>query len=1116
MSATALATLVARCRGLCGPQESDGELLRRFVRQRDAAALEPLVRRYALLVWGVCRRVLPDEADCEDAFQATFLALVRQAGSLDPDQALGGWLHTVAVRVARKALGRGLRRRARAIPADQAAAEDVAADIGSRELLRAVDEEIERLPATLRLPLLLCCLEGRTRDEAAETLGCSVAAVKGRLERGRALLRRRLERRGIALPTAFLVLGLTVSRASAALRARAVEAALGAASPAVAALATAGAVPQAGKLLLAALVLFAAGAVGLGVLRVVQAEAPAQEPQDAPPPVVREAPRDRFGDTLPPGAVRRFGTVRFRHNGIAHLAFTPDGTQLLAGTGHSPLAVFDPLTGRRLREVGKHSPNNIYGFALSPDGKQVANCGFDVGLWELDTGRLVREFGAGRCQAVAFSPDGARLAAVTELRARCQVFTATGERLAQWNVGDDKQYHDARLLSFSPDGKLLVALVSELREEKPFHFVAAGTSVRLWDAAKGEPAGSVGTADDPVYGFAFQPDTGHLAVVGKNGTLRFHDLATRKEIRRVRLADKDKVAFGMLRFSADGRRLAVYRGESLLSVHDAADGKELRRIDLGDTKTSPVTLALSPDGKALAAARYYGESCVRVWDVESGAERLADAGHRGTATLSLSADGRTLISRGSDGRVFHWDLRTGDGRAQPAEDRQEPGRPVWSMSGMVFRGPRWQLHYDWSRLALEARSADGAKVLRKVKLPATHRGFAVSPAGTHLAFAVQDPAHTVLLWDPEHEDEPRSLRGHPDACQQMLFTHDGKRLIAGAGTHNAYPSETVWVWDVATAKVLRKLATNSAPGHLVLTADDRTLLTGGLWNDGAVQAWDVETGRLLATLTDPSLKLTSEAAGKVQSHLGVTGLALSPDERFVAVVTSSGATSALCVWETGTWRLVRAFAPCSPRNEAGSIISSHDGRSVFVANSDSTILEWSVAGPAARKTEAPDKARLDALWQALAQDPATAYAAAWELVDHPAEAVPFLKEKVAPAQATDGERLRRLVAQLDAESFAEREEATRRLLAAGEAAAPALREALKAALSQEAKRRAERLLEAVTAGPTPDEQRMLRVVAVLEWSGRADADGLLRRLAGGASASRLTRAAKAALMRRER
>src|SRR5262245_40925194 len=114
MSIAALTPLIARCRQLGSrrPPAADAELLGRFARRRDPAAFEQLADRYAGLVWGVCRRLLPGEADREDAFQATFLALVRQAPSLDPKRPLGGWLHTVAVRAAGKARRRSLRQSA--------------------------------------------------------------------------------------------------------------------------------------------------------------------------------------------------------------------------------------------------------------------------------------------------------------------------------------------------------------------------------------------------------------------------------------------------------------------------------------------------------------------------------------------------------------------------------------------------------------------------------------------------------------------------------------------------------------------------------------------------------------------------------------------------------------------------------------------------------------------------------------------------------------------------------------------------------------------------------------------------------------------------------------------
>ncbi|HTU92215.1 MAG TPA: RNA polymerase sigma factor, partial [Gemmataceae bacterium] len=168
MSATTLAAFIARCRVLCRPHAHvpDAELLRRFTQQRDADAFAQLLERYAALVWGVCRRILTLESDCEDAFQATFLALVSRPAAVDPNQSLGAWLHTVAVRVAQRTRTRSRRQQPSQCAPQAVTSGDVADEVGSRELFRIVDEEIEGLPSAVRAPLILCCLEGRTRDEA--------------------------------------------------------------------------------------------------------------------------------------------------------------------------------------------------------------------------------------------------------------------------------------------------------------------------------------------------------------------------------------------------------------------------------------------------------------------------------------------------------------------------------------------------------------------------------------------------------------------------------------------------------------------------------------------------------------------------------------------------------------------------------------------------------------------------------------------------------------------------------------------------------------------------------------------------------------------------------------
>src|SRR5262245_54879081 len=188
----------------------DAELLRRYAEARDEAAFGALMRRHGRVVWGAALRRTADRQAAEDVFQATFLALARRAGRLHTRTSLAGWLYTVGVRLARRAA-----RRKPIVPLDHAPdpRPGPVAELSARELLTAIDDELARLPERLRMPVVLCCLDGLSRDEAAARLGCSFHVLKGRLERGRELLRKRLVDRGVSLPAVLgglIVLPVTV------------------------------------------------------------------------------------------------------------------------------------------------------------------------------------------------------------------------------------------------------------------------------------------------------------------------------------------------------------------------------------------------------------------------------------------------------------------------------------------------------------------------------------------------------------------------------------------------------------------------------------------------------------------------------------------------------------------------------------------------------------------------------------------------------------------------------------------------------------------------------------------------------------------------------------------
>jgi RNA polymerase sigma factor (sigma-70 family) len=178
---------------------TDGELLDRFLTHRDDAAFATLVHRHGSMVWGVCRRVLAYEPDAEDAFQATFLVLIRKAASVRPREAVANWLYGVAHRIALNTRANLVRRRTRetqVTPMPEPAAREQEL---WRDLLPILDQELSSLPHKYRTAIVLCDLEGRTRKAVAKQLGIPEGTVSGRLTRGRAMLAKRLSRHGLGI-----------------------------------------------------------------------------------------------------------------------------------------------------------------------------------------------------------------------------------------------------------------------------------------------------------------------------------------------------------------------------------------------------------------------------------------------------------------------------------------------------------------------------------------------------------------------------------------------------------------------------------------------------------------------------------------------------------------------------------------------------------------------------------------------------------------------------------------------------------------------------------------------------------------------------------------------------
>jgi len=321
---SALATAAARMNrliqhiraGLPDPRETeqtDGQLLERYIARREEAAFAALVQRHAPMVWGVCRRVVPGHQEAEDAFQATFLVLVRKAASVVPRQMVGNWLYGVAYQTAIKARAMAARRHAREKQVTDMPEPQDRPPESLPELQPVLDQELTRLPAKYRAVIVLCDLEGKTRGQAARQLGVPGGTVAGRLARARAMLARRLTRRGVVLSGGSLVAALMQYAGPAKVPAAVITSTIQAAIVFAAGPAAAGAIPPPvvtltegvlksmliSKLKLAVSLVLGAVILGLGVTGVALQTTSGQEPKqkEAPPAAGRLVSETAGSDT---------------------------------------------------------------------------------------------------------------------------------------------------------------------------------------------------------------------------------------------------------------------------------------------------------------------------------------------------------------------------------------------------------------------------------------------------------------------------------------------------------------------------------------------------------------------------------------------------------------------------------------------------------------------------------------------------------------------------------------------------------------------------------------------------------------------------------------------------
>ncbi|HEY8503550.1 MAG TPA: sigma factor-like helix-turn-helix DNA-binding protein [Gemmataceae bacterium] len=1014
-----------------------------------------------------------------------------------------------------------------------------------------LDEELLRLPRPLQEPVLLCLLEGQTRDEAARRLGVPLGTLKHRLERGRRRLRRALSRRGWDLSAALLGASLSLPGGGAF-----------AFTPAHA---SSGASALAEAALRGTLLLKAKAALGLALLVGVAAGAAVLGPQASPAPAEEKAPApaaaevrrlDRFGDPLPVGAIARMGSIRWRHadDFLPHIDVAPSPTGQLVATasrgerGNGMVRVWDLSDGRQVSEFPREDTLSGGDLRFTPDGSRLMFLG-DRGVVRFHdprTGNVLAEskplvekddvriaFGTRRYSATShvLTSDGGWV--VTRDSGKLILAEITSDPVATPHRVELDTPPDFRLSDFACDGNTLTTYT---------HGKASGWKplILCWDVRTGRLVRKT---------LIQTRSNGHVVASSRDGrrvvtwrydvppddVVRVWDTETGAEV--VGLEGAARRGYGYFRFSPDGNRLVttVNRTETARTaiVWELDRGKVIARVDLPGWADQ---LFLSPEGKTLLAASFPG-MMFGTWDLATGRRLSPVTGHESSVRhLAFTPDGTTLLTASTDPeeRVTAWDAATG----QKLRELAAPQGPSPFLSGRIVpfvRTPggavvttgRGILVWTDGKTGRELRRVTPGPIAtvmdpgdvfqtERVSLTLDPRSGRPAVLGLHSfgpSPVLLEPKYrykeVVTLWDAEagellaHRAYSRDRYDH----NQRIVSPDG-RWLARTAHEPLQGRDGVRVWVEVNAALSGggsfTLEHATDPGQPCLfTPDGQTLVTVATKRspekpDGdspvtcVIRLWEMRTGGVRLEFPVPFEPST---------------FAISPDGRFLSGAGSD--TRAISVWDLVTGSEVARRG--GYRSSAQALAFRADGKVLASGHADGTALVWDLSGLPGVEAAAVDR---EAAWNNLASgDAGTAYRAILALAADPRGAA-FLRDRVKPAVAAPADQVRRFIRDLDSPEFATRERAAAALEKLGDAADTQLRAALKGDLSSEQRRRIEGVLgEPRLTESDPGRLRALRCVEVLERSGSAEARTVLGGLAKGAPGARLTRESIAALRR---
>jgi RNA polymerase sigma factor (sigma-70 family) len=761
-----------------GPGMTDGQLLECFVDRRDAAALEALLWRHGPMVWGVCRRILGNHHDAEDAFQATFLVLVRKAASVFPRAKVGNWIYGVAHQTALKARDIRARRRTRERPASHMPESAVKGRDLFHDLQPLLDLEISRLPEKYRTVIALCELGGKTVRETARQLGCPEGTVASRLARGKSMLAKRLARQGMAVTGATLAALLSRCAASASVPSSLMTSTIKAMTLVVAGQATTAGIISGtvaaltdkvvkamflNKLikLVVVLLLIAPLSGAAGLIYQTQGARPANTAHASTPsraPTVRETDKQRQANDLErlQGTWRLFSSemdgVRLGEGRPeikdSRLVFQGSLVTMAGKLFHSPELKMEPENVKALGTLTLDASKTPKVIVFKWDANPWLTSEYLIqrGIYALDGDHLKL------CFYLPGQDTKSLLPTEFSANAGSKRSLGTWKRISQARRrGESNRAESAPVREERRNQPMTLAghtnrvdSVKFSRDGKTVASASADGTIKLWDVKTGQHAGTL-NAGTPVPCLAFSPDGRILASGSHNSTVTLWDVRTGKIIATFQAAtDNVPIIIQTVAFSPDGKTLAASGENWTIKLWDVSTRKLITTI-IGHSGVV-LSMAFSPNGKVLASAS--GDGTIRLSAVfpntgallpAIGPQKAAKEPPSYICSLAFSPDGQTLASGGQDKAVRLWDMQTGQNIA-------------------TFKG-----HL-------------------------TVFGVAFSPDGKTLASGSDD--RTVKLWDVASGKNIATFRGHTGAVTSVAFSPDGQTIASGS------LDKTVKLWSM--------------------------------------------------------------------------------------------------------------------------------------------------------------------------------------------------------------------------------------------------------------------------------------------------------------------------------